>query len=118
MGTFTEIDTLREKLAKCHQPPDNCPVCILHDQSTSESQELPTGVARHGISYHLRDFILFRGQDGPCRIGQIDWVDFNGDYTTLKVKLLGRTATIRGSPPVGVIKDGVRGMMILIVDSS
>jgi hypothetical protein len=117
MGTFTEIDKLRENLAECHQPPDNCPVCILDEQSTTESQELPTGVARLGTNYHLRDFVLFREENGPSGIGQIDWVDFNGDHTTLSIKLLGRTSSLPGIPPTGFVKDEVCGIVTLIDNS-
>jgi DNA (cytosine-5)-methyltransferase 1 len=110
-GTFQQVDTAREQLAWSSAPPHNCPVCILQDRSALHTEKLATGVLHHGVQYHIQDFVLIRGKDGPCQIGQINWVKYNDEETVVQVRVLGRIADLVHLGP-GEIKDEVGAILL------
>jgi DNA (cytosine-5)-methyltransferase 1 len=101
-------------MAESDRPPDNCPVCLLHEQRDQESygRKLLDGVAYDGQSYHLDDFVLFRAESGPAHIGYITNILFpvkatSRAPTVVTVKRVGRVSDLVGVLPSSVIKDEV-----------
>lgn len=94
-------------------PPDNCPVCALIAQQAHESSTtyLKNGAIRHqGNTYHKFDFVMIKGGDGPCNIGQIKYTMDGSRRTScsMVVRLLGRINDISGDIlPEHVVRDEV-----------
>jgi DNA (cytosine-5)-methyltransferase 1 len=96
-------------LVESEQPPENCPVCQLTEQRDREedARELSSGVAWHGINYHIHDFVMIKAEQGPCHIGHIVRIRFrtkSGPIVT--VNLMGRISTLT-TRPQNVNKDEV-----------
>jgi DNA (cytosine-5)-methyltransferase 1 len=97
-------------LAESTKPPDNCPVCLLSAQRDREEDArlLSSGIAWHGVNYHIHDFAMTKAERGPCYIGQIIHIRFRTKFGPIvKVKLLGRVGSIKARPE-DVTKDEVR----------
>jgi DNA (cytosine-5)-methyltransferase 1 len=114
LSTYTDIDREGIKIANCNAPPDNCPVCLLVSGKDYQSfgQKLPTGVAYHGVNFHIYDFALIRANKGPCHIGYIIDISIPGKSQrhlpiTIVVKLLGRVSSLAGILPRNIVKDEV-----------
>ena len=93
-----------------HPPPDNCSVCLLQEQRSLDevSMVLQGGVAWHGASYHVHDFVMLKANKGPCHIGQIKSINVPDRATAIiSVRLLGRVSTME-TRPESVDKDEVR----------
>jgi DNA (cytosine-5)-methyltransferase 1 len=108
-ATYKDVDTQRTHLAESEQAPENCPVCLLTEQRDREEDacQLSSGVAWHGINYHIHDFAMIKADQGPCHIGHIVHIRFrtkSGPIVT--VHLLGRISTLK-SRPRNVTKDEV-----------
>jgi DNA (cytosine-5)-methyltransferase 1 len=89
------------RLMEDEQPPENCPVCLLAEQRDQEedAHELPSGIAWHGVNYHIHDFVMIKADQGPCQIGHIVRVRYrtkSGPLVTFK--LLGRISTLKVRP--------------------
>jgi DNA (cytosine-5)-methyltransferase 1 len=105
-ATYTDINARRTHLAESEAPPENCPVCILTEQRDREEDARPlsSGVAWHGVNYHIHDFAMIKSVQGPCDIGHITHIRFRtraGPIVT--VKLVGRISTLKICPD-GVTK--------------
>lgn len=118
-GSFSDINTERLRLAECEQPPDNCPVCLLDLQKDQESygSKIPAGVAYHGNTFHLYDFVLIRADIGPCHIGHIVDILFpakahRNESPTIRARVLGRIGSLLGILPRNVVKDEVSGILV------
>jgi DNA (cytosine-5)-methyltransferase 1 len=115
-SAFTDVDRQRIEAAKNEGPPHNCSVCLLVEQRDQESFgcRLPTGVAYHGINFHIYDFALIRADEGPCHVGHIIDITFPRKFqrhqsTKITVRLLGRVSRLGGVAPRTIVKDEVSG---------
>lgn len=113
-ATYKDIDIERMRLVEWEQPPENCPVCLLAVQRDQEEdpRKLSSGVAWHGINYHIHDFVMIKAEKGPCHIGHIVHIRFrtkSGPIVT--VKLLGRISTLK-TRPQNVTKDEVSQLYV------
>ena len=103
----------RIRSAESDEPPNNCSVCLLLEQRNAEKvdRRLKTGVAWHGVNYHIHDFVLIKAELGPCHIGQITHIQFSSksrshELAVITAKLLGRICTI-GALPSDIERDEV-----------
>jgi len=65
-------------LVESEQPPENCPVCQLTEQRDREedARELSSGVAWHGMNYHIHDFVMIKAEQGRVILAILSASDF------------------------------------------
>ncbi|EGO05372.1 hypothetical protein SERLA73DRAFT_68986 [Serpula lacrymans var. lacrymans S7.3] len=110
-ASFTDINARQASLAVNSAPPDNCPGCLLVEHRDQElyGKKITNGVAWHGVSYHINDFVLIKAKEGPCHVGHLTSISFptrlrESDEPSVKVKLFGRMDKL-GLRPHNIIKD-------------
>ena len=109
-ASIENVDHQASLAVESHPPPDNCSVCLLQEQRNLDevSMVLQGGVAWHGNSYHVHDFVMLKADKGPCHIGQIKSINVPDRVpSTISVRLLGRICTMEARPE-DVDKDEVR----------
>ncbi|KDR85517.1 hypothetical protein GALMADRAFT_218616 [Galerina marginata CBS 339.88] len=113
LGTFTSIDFKSLELLENQSPPNNCPVCPIHQERDFETnaRELKdghghvNGVAFAGSRYHLEDFVLYRAKMGPAHIGYITNFEFSKQSATVTMRKVGRVADLAEILSEGALKD-------------
>jgi DNA (cytosine-5)-methyltransferase 1 len=116
-GSYRHIDNARcqvETRAAEDEAPNNCPVCLLFEEQNQKAapHAVEFGVAMRGFEYHLWDFVLFYGRNGPCEIGYITDIHFPKSHrpealTTVQIKRVGRIASLVDILPAEELKDEV-----------
>lgn len=118
--SFVDVDTEAIKIAESGLPPDNCPVCMLQGELKQQSQPLiigdNEGVAYKGQNYHIYDFVLYQGKDGPACIGHIVNIRLppkDDSFPFFVVQRVGRIGDLKDILPVDVVIDEVCGSLVL-----
>jgi len=96
------------------EPPHNCVVCAQREEEEMRAQGrvirrtgAVTGVAVHGTTFHVGDFVLVRAEEGPARIVQITGL-FSGSPVWIRAQLLGRVSDLVDLLPADELRDEVR----------
>lgn len=95
------------------EPPNNCTICARREEEGIQARgrfvrngAAIIGVAVHGATYHVGDFVLLRAEQGPARVVQIIGL-YSGDPIWIKVQLLGRVSDLMDLLPDDELMDEV-----------
>ena len=113
--SFEYIDQKRFKMFSEQPPPNNCLSCALREEREMQTSRLELknengvthGVAFAGKQFHMEDFVLYRAESGPCNIGYVVDVKFEGRFPFVVVRKVGRIADLEKILPAKMIKDEV-----------
>ncbi|PFH48401.1 hypothetical protein AMATHDRAFT_5836 [Amanita thiersii Skay4041] len=114
-GAFISIDRKRYSMVEQQQPPENCPVCMLHGHREQENNLAMlrgvngqlNGFAYKGVKYHHYDFVLCKVAEGPADIGQIRkmFLDDDENDTMVTIKRVGRICSLEDILPGDTLRD-------------
>lgn len=79
LATFTSINQTNRHRITSNRPPENCPICPMTEEKDEMKydRQLKTkdgriyGIAYGGNEYHYDDYVLYKAESGPARIGFI-----------------------------------------------
>src|SRR6266540_3896321 len=98
LSSFEYIDQRKLKMFSEQPPPNNCLSCTLREERELQISPLELknedgvthGVAFAGKQFHLEDIVLYRAESGPCNIGYVVDVKFEGRFPFIEVRRVGR----------------------------